>query len=112
MPKKNWGKDKSKVKSRKGSTNGFVLDVQCRCKFGSFTISSNSRCHLSSCILSAVDCLFLIFLFAKCVEYVKRSAIATLSPELLRYPPFFRHLFCIIDVIFRILQLFSKFGQR
>ena len=75
MPRKNWGKDKSKVKSRKGSTNGFVLDVQRRCKFGSFTISSNSRCHPSSCILSAVDCLHF---FAKCVECVKRSAIGTL----------------------------------
>ena len=40
------------MKSRKGSTDGFVLDVQCRCKFGSFTISSNSTCNLSSCILS------------------------------------------------------------
>ena len=48
------GKDKSKVKSRKGSSDGFVLDVQCRCKFGSFTISSNSRCHLASCILSVL----------------------------------------------------------
>lgn len=42
------------MKSRKGSTDGFVLDVQCRCKFGSFTISSNSRYHLSSCILSVL----------------------------------------------------------
>ena len=41
---------------------------------------------------------------------MKRSAIATSSPELLRYPPFFWHLFNIIDVIFRILQLFW-FGE-
>ena len=52
MPRKIGGRINQRWSQERVALTEFVLDVQCRRKFGCFTISSNSRCHLSSYILS------------------------------------------------------------
>ena len=89
------------------------LKIREKKSFGCFSVkhvqfcrySLNSRCHPSSGIFAVQAEQFGYFFFMK---RVKCSAKLYCSKQ----RPFFWHLCCTIDVIFRIQQTSSKFGQR